>query len=307
MREPGILGVRAVEIEVADLDAAADFYERVWRLVPVARAGRSAWFRGTGLYHHILALHETGRSAVRRIVLDAAGRDAVDRLHAAVVAAGAGRTEAPRGLDRPGGGYGFGFKDPDGRNYAVIGDAADHAADLADTRDRPRKIVHVNVNARDHAPIGRFLVDVLGFRLIDDTPGLQFFHCDSTDHGSLVVAKGKAGATINHVAFALDDLDTVMRGAGRMRDAGYPIEWGVGRHGAGNNVFAYFAGPEELPIEYTAEVLQIDDSYQPGGVDKWRFPPGRTDQWGVTAPPSPRLLRIQEKFRFTEDGDRLDG
>jgi catechol 2,3-dioxygenase len=36
----------------------------------------------------------------------------------------------------------------------------------------------------------------------------------------------------------MPDLDSVMRGAGRMRESGYPIEWGVGRHGAGNNVFA---------------------------------------------------------------------
>ena len=27
---------------------------------------------------------------------------------------------------------------------------------------------------------------------------------------------------------------------------------------SGDNVFAYFAGPEELPLEYTSEVLQID-------------------------------------------------
>ena len=27
-----------------------------------------------------------------------------------------------------------------------------------------------------------------------------------------------------------------------LRDAGYPIEWGVGRHGPGNNAFAYFIG-----------------------------------------------------------------
>src|SRR5262245_48341465 len=58
-----------------------------------------------------------------------------------------------------------------------------------------------------------------------------------------------------------------MPGAGRMRDHGYPIEWGVGRHGPGNNVFAYFAGPEEFPIELTGELLQIDDTYVPHGPD----------------------------------------
>ena len=46
-----------------------------------------------------------------------------------------------------------------------------------------------------------------------------------------------------------------MRGMGRMKDNGYPIEWGPARHGPGDNVFAYFCGPDELPIEYTAEVL----------------------------------------------------
>ena len=39
------------------------------------------------------------------------------------------------------------------------------------------------------------------------------------------------------------------------------IEWGVGRHGPGNNVFAYFIGPVGIVVEYTAEVLQVDDSY----------------------------------------------
>jgi catechol 2,3-dioxygenase len=95
-----------------------------------------------------------------------------------------------------------------------------------------------------------------------------------------------------------------MRGAGRMRDAGYPIEWGVGRHGPGNNVFAYFAGPEEIPLEYTSEVLQIDDSYVPRGPEHWKFAPGRSDQWGITNPPTARLARIQQLFRFTQDGLR---
>ena len=89
-----------------------------------------------------------------------------------------------------------------------------------------------------------------------------------------------------------------MRGAGRMRDAGYPLEWGVGRHGAGNNVFGYFAGPEEFPIEYTAEVMQIDDSYEFHGPEYWKWPPGRLDQWGVTPPHTQRWKRIQDMYLF---------
>ena len=51
---------------------------------------------------------------------------------------------------------------------------------------------------------------------------------------------------LNHVAFLMPDLEAVMRGSGRMIDAGFPIAWGVGRHGPGDNVFAYFIDPVGL-------------------------------------------------------------
>ena len=95
-------------------------------------------------------------------------------------------------------------------------------------------------------------------------------------------------------------LDAVMRGAGRMSDAGWPIEWGVGRHGPGNNVFAYFVGPDDFVIEYTADVQQVDDSYKVGAPSDWTWPPGRFDQWGVSKPPSDRIKQAQKKIRFIE-------
>jgi hypothetical protein len=103
----------------------------------------------------------------------------------------------------------------------------------------------------------------------------------------------------------MPELNSVMRGMGRMKDAGYPIEWGPGRHGPGDNVFAYFCGPDEAPLEYTAEVLQIDDSYKPRPSSYWKFAPGRSDQWGITQPRSARYYRVQRLFGFTADGDRL--
>ena len=147
------------------------------------------------------------------------------------------------------------------------------------------------------------MAEGLGFRLIDETVRARFLHAACPDHFSLALVKHET-ATFNHIAFEMQDLDAVMRGAGRMKDAGYPIEWGIGRHGPGNNVFAYFAGPEEIPLEYTSEVLQVDDTYVPRGPEFWKFPPGRSDQWGVTAPQTARLGRIQNLFQFSEDGFR---
>jgi catechol 2,3-dioxygenase len=92
--------------------------------------------------------------------------------------------------------------------------------------------------------------------------------------------------------------DAVMRGAGRMRDTGRPIEWGPGRHGPGNNVFTYFVGPEDFVIEYTAEIEQVNEKTPVRTPEDWRYPPGHTDLWGATAPPSERMKSAQKKIRF---------
>jgi catechol 2,3-dioxygenase len=91
----------------------------------------------------------------------------------------------------------------------------------------------------------------------------------------------------------MPDLESVMRGSGRMVDHGYSIGWGAGRHGPGDNVFAYFVDPAGAVIEYTAEVLQIDDSYVAKGPGDWVWPPGRTDQWGI-APPKSDACKIAQ-------------
>jgi catechol 2,3-dioxygenase len=297
-----IRGVRSVELVATNLDEATRFYETVWNLQRVETRNDARYFRGTGPCHHILGLHRGAQPAVLRIVFEVADRRGVDALHRAIAAAGCAAT-APAPLAIAGGGYGFGCKDPDGRNLAFVCEAADHA-DGADQPDRPRKIVHVNLNARDYDGSLRFFTDTLGFRVIDENAPLSFLHCANADHCSIVMANTKL-PTLNHIAFDLPDFDSVMRGMGRMKDNGYPIEWGPGRHGPGNNVFAYFCGPDEVPLEYAAEVEQIDDGYTPRGSDYWKFAAGRSEQWGITAPRSARYYRVQRLFGFTADGDRV--
>ncbi|MGB7252860.1 MAG: VOC family protein, partial [Xanthobacteraceae bacterium] len=297
-----IRGVRSVELVVSNLDESARFYETVWSLAPVAASNEARYFRGTSGYHHVLGLHGGTQPAVVRIAFDVADRAGVDALYEKISAAGA-KPGKPAKLTTAGGGYGFACKDPDGRNLAFVTDCADHA-DTADVPDRPRKIVHVNLNTVDFDGTLKFFTQALGFRVVDDNAPLWFLHCDNSDHCSIVLCKMNL-PTLNHIAFEMPEFDSVMRGMGRMKDSGYPIEWGPGRHGPGNNVFAYFCGPDEVPLEYAAEVLQIDDSYQPRPSDYWKFKPGRSDQWGITQPRSPRYYRVQRLFGFTADGDQL--
>ena len=301
MNAGGVRGVRSVEIDVTDAKRVAAFFEEVVGLATVGGDGSSLMLRGTGGHHHILALRTAPRSAVRRIVFDAPDRRHVDALHARVAVRGL-PVEPPRAFGPDGRDYGFGLRDPEGRNFAVVASAGDRPA--SDTfPDSPVKITHVNLNTADQDATTNFLVEGLGFRLIDETATNRFLCC-GTDHHSVVVGRGGM-TTLNHIAFEMTDLDAMMRGAGRLRDAGYPIEWGVGRHGPGNNAFAYFIGPEELPLEVTAEVLQVDESYEPHGPEHWRWPPGRQDQWGISGPPSARWRRVQHLVSFVPDAWRL--
>ena len=292
--------LRSIDIGVSDVGTCLAFFTQVWRLESVTERDGVHYLRGTSPYHHILSLRAFGRPCLLRVVFGTQNRDSVDALHART--ADAGLTVTPPGeVDWPGGGYGFGLRDPEGRNYAVVCDVADHTA-LPDQPDRPTKLSHVNLNAGVHEESAQVL-DLLGFRVSDITPKMKFLRC-SRDHHSMVLGFS-GGPTLNHLAFEMPDMDSVMRGVGRLRDHGYPVEWGPGRHGPGNNAFAYFAGPEELPLEYTCEMDQIDDSYVIRQPEEWKWPPGRLDHWGLTPGPTARMQRVQQLVQFSSDGYRL--
>ena len=243
-----VRGVRCVDVWVGNIQHTSDFYGGIWGLKEVARSKDARFYRGTSHYHHILGLFDRGRPALLRIIFDAANRADVDALHRQVATAKIGAVEKPHALTRPGGGYGFGFKDAEGRNLAVVCDVADHK-DATVEPDRPIKITHVNLNSAKADTAYRFYIDALGFKLSDKSDMFYFMRCNS-DHHSILIAKMSA-PTLNHISFEMMDINSVMRGAGRLNDHGYPIEWGPGRHGAGSNMFCYFAGPWELRIDDT--------------------------------------------------------
>lgn len=289
-----VSGLRGVDLGVPDVAAHARFYTSVWNLHVVAERNGSVYLRGSGAYHHILALHPRPAPALLRVNLAAADRGAVDALHRRVTQMGVAAAKAPASVGEPGGGYAFTFADPEGRVVRVIAGDERHA-DAALVPDRPHKITHLVFNTPRQEQAAKFWVDALGFR-VSDRSLLTFLRCNS-DHHSVAFHPGER-ASLHHIAFEMADIDSVMRGAGRMRDAGYPIEWGLGRHGPGNNVFAYFVGPDDFVIEYTAEIEQVTDATPVRTPKDWAYPPGRSDLWGATPPPSERMKAAQKKIGF---------
>jgi catechol-2,3-dioxygenase len=296
MNSPWVSALRSVSLNVPDLAAAEAFYTQVWHLDVASRAEDALYLRGSGSDHHLLALHAHAETAIREVTLRARNSEALTRIAAATIEAGGRVLHGPMTLDGPAGGVGILIRDPEGRLIQVVhADATD--VDARETRDRPIRLAHVVLNSRDVGRTQRFFEQALGFTLADRTRIMAFLNCNR-DHHSIALGDSDNEA-LNHIAFLMPDVDSVMRGGGRMKDAGFAIEWGPGRHGPGNNAFNYFVGPFGEVIEYTAEVQQIDDSYRVKGPSEWTWPSGRVDQWGISAPPSARLKQAQRAVFFT--------
>jgi catechol 2,3-dioxygenase len=294
-KEPRVSGLRSVELGVPDVGAATKFYSGTWGLAPLSGGPKGAAFlRATGAAEPVLTLRETPAPALISVELTAADKATVDALHARARARGIGAVDAPAALrNEPVERYGFAFADAEGRRF-VISCAAGKDGAEPDAIDRPRKLSHVVLNSVAAEKATEFFVDVLGFRLSDRTVMMDFVRCNADHHSVAFVRIGGTG--LNHVAFEMPDFDSLMRGTGRLKHAGFPVEWGVGRHGPGNNIFNYFIDPHGFVIEYTSDVLQIvnEAAYPAGGPDDWKWPPGRVDRWGVSGPPSDRLKKAMD-------------
>jgi catechol 2,3-dioxygenase len=290
-----ICGLRSVEIGVPDVAAAEKFYTDLWLLTVAARTASAVYLRGTGAAHHLLSITRSEQPEVLSVTFNSASRKDVDALAGSVPAHGGRILRAPAAIDEPGGGYGITFGDPQGRVLRAVCDDVRHS-DAALVSDRPERLAHVVMNSHDTPAAQAFFENALGFKLSDRTRIMAFMRCCS-DHHSIALADADNDC-LNHIAFVMPDLDSVMRGGGRMKDAGYPIHWGPGRHGPGNNLFNYFLGPFDFAIEYTADVQQVDDSYRTGMPEDWKWPPGRIDHWGIAAGPSADLKAAQRKIGF---------
>ena len=290
-----VTSLRSVELLVPDLVLAERFYTASWGLAVAAREPGRIWLRATGADHHVLDLRQAPQAAIRAVTFRAADAAALDRVLRAAEAAGATLLAPPAALDEPGGGRAATLRDPSGFVFRLVAGDARRAAD-APARDAADRLAHVNLNCTDVDATARFFEAGLGFRLADRSKLMAFERCNS-DHHAVVLAEAPVDG-LNHIAFNMPGWEGVMRGAGRLIDAGFPIAWGPGRHGPGDNVFAYFIDPFGIVVEYTAEVEQVGDDHVARGPAHWTWPPGRTDQWGI-APPKPEATkRAQLAIRF---------
>jgi catechol 2,3-dioxygenase-like lactoylglutathione lyase family enzyme len=290
-----VSALRSVDLGTPDIEGSERFFVEVWGLEIVGRHNGVTYLRADGCDHHVVALHRSEQPELRAVTFRIASSSDFAPIAQNVVAQG-GQVILPAGSNAaPDGGTVMTVRGPEGGILRFVHGDLVHVAKPSGG-DRPQRLAHVNFNSTDADATAAFYEKALGFRVTDRTKLMAFVRCN-TDHHAVVIADAKVNG-LNHVAFLMPNLDSVMRGSGRMIDAGFPIAWGVGRHGPGDNVFAYFIDPVGFVIEYTAEVLQVDDDYRFRGPSEWIWPPGRTDQWGIAPPKADDVKAAQLAVPF---------
>jgi len=274
-----VTDIRYVGYGVADFEAERRFYAETWGLDEVAAQDGMAWFKVQGDdEHHAVRLRASDGNHLDVIALAADSRADVDALHETVIAAGCRIVHAPRDLDAPGGGYGFRFFSPDGLPFEISSDVARGTErQIGRWEGLPVRISHIVLHSPDHQAAARFFVDVLGFRVSDWLGDFMcFLRCNSAHH-RIAILPGPP--CLNHVAYDMTDVDGMMAGISRLKQAGTDISWGPGRHTAGDNAFSYFVTPNGFAVEYTAELEQVDFEQH---VEQVYAPAPRVmDQWGI--------------------------
>jgi catechol 2,3-dioxygenase len=290
-----VIAIRSVDLGVPDIAGAEAFYSGTWGLEVAARQDGAVYLRATGPDHHVVALRPHPCAEILSVSFRVAAEETLERIESGV-ASESGRVIEPVATNGdPDGGISLRVESPEG--YVLrfhYGDALHEKADVRNSY--PFRLSHVNLNCADIEATSRFFQNVLGFRLTDRSKAMAFLRCNEDHHAVVLADSGMDG--LNHVAFMMPDLESVMRGSGRMIDHGFAIGWGPGRHGPGDNVFAYFVDPFGFVIEYTAEVLQVNDEYRAHGPDYWVWPAGRTDHWGIAQPKPDHVKHAQLAIRF---------
>ncbi|PVH29272.1 VOC family protein [Pararhodobacter oceanensis] len=275
--------LRGIVMRAPGITATTDFYTELWGLNVAKTADGITYLRGTGPEPFIYGLKDGDSYGIEYVHFGMDNRADMDALYAHVTAKGAPALGQPADFDHPIGGYGFEILDPDNRRLRFTTELEANAED--DKFAYPRKVSHVVLNTPDMDALEAWYQEVLGFRTSDYSADMMVFMRCNRDHHSIALVRAQY-PSVNHVAFEMPDLDSFMRGIGRMKQKGQVPSWGPGRHGPGNNPFAYFVSPSGYVIEFTSELQQIDEATHEAQV--WsRTDPDSMDRWMTAGPPTP--------------------
>lgn len=271
--EMGPVSIRTSNFEQSISDA-----QQLLGLRETHRVGGVSYLAAAGV-HHELSYVESDVDGLESLGLIAPNGDALRKIRRRVEDEGfpiVAATPNAEGVED-----GFTFVGPEGFAFEIsIGLAAQPVPALG---FGPQRYGHFNFHPQDHHGMVDFLTKVLDFRVSDviGTGGSAgyFLRCNSEHHG-IAVLKGRG--TFHHHAWQAQDATELIKLGDRLHAQGRELLWGPVRHGAGNNIAAYYLEHSGNVVELYADIEQIyDDDREPvvweDGVVWW-------NQWNSYLP-----------------------
>jgi catechol 2,3-dioxygenase-like lactoylglutathione lyase family enzyme len=133
-----------------------------------------------------------------------------------------------------------------------------------------RRIGHIVVRTPQLREAAEWYVATLGMIASDvqtlpsGEPALVFLRCNRgdtpADHHTTVFSLSPVNI-FGHVAFEVEDLDSLALGQQHLRACGWEHRWGLGRHAMGSQLFDYWAAPGGLEHEHYADGDLLSSGY----------------------------------------------
>ncbi|BCL73309.1 oxidoreductase [Vibrio nigripulchritudo] len=274
--------LRSIVMRAPDITQTEAFYVDAWGLEVAFKGEGITYFKGTGEEPFIYGIRNDDTYGIDYIHFGMDSRKDIERLYQQVLSHQCPVVVPPQEFDDQIGGFGFEILDPDNRRLRFTADLELQSA--KEVHSLPKKLSHVVLNTPIFDELKAWYVDVLGFRVSDYSADMMVFLRCNSDHHSIALVNAKY-PSVNHVAFEMTDVNSFMRGIGRMKSNQFTPSWGPGRHGPGDNPFAYFVSPSGFVIEFTSDLQQIDEHTHEAQV--WpRTDPEAMDQWMTAGPPT---------------------
>jgi len=287
-----------IALNVTDLAQSRRFYEELVGLkVDMDAAGGILFLRCSGA-HHDIALYEAAVPGVKRIgwQMESAEALAAVRSHFEEIgikchpvssgeAAVLGIKEAFRATEPT-----------TGATFEFYVDMAPAPTPYVPTHTKIARLGHLVLSSPDRPATEAFLIDHMNFRVSDRIDGMvTFMRCfPNPYHHSFGVGQA-AKAGLNHVNFMVTEMADIGKANNRMKHAGVPIVYGIGKHPPSESVFLYFLDPDGMTVEYSYGMEEFPE-VDPRTPREMPAKLESIDYWGGV--PDPRSGKVGELERL---------
>ena len=141
-------------------------------------------------------------------------------------------------------------------------------------------IQHITFTSKNLDNFIEFYVNKLGFRMSDKVVNNEgkvttcFMRSNQEHHTVACFLSNKSG--LDHYSFEAGTWEWIKNWCDHFSKQNIPLIWGPGRHGPGNNLFAFIEDPDGNKIEISAELELVHDRQ----VKKWPHEPKTLNLWG---------------------------